>query len=1112
MRMKLGGLIFVFSVLFLISFVSADTIYNLTVLYDGESVPLSNVSCLSYAKETIADGLNGTKGLNLTPDQWHASTYKLYCAGFPRRDFRPYNYIEFHVRSPAANPGDRQFWVNTWNVNGNKINISQYIDGGVIDNNWRLVRIPLYRLNTTTWNMNNVEMLLWNMDSQNRIYYVDNIRLLNATFDSGGSNNSNNETNVSSSFLTVEFISPTPANGTTISNADGFSVRVNITNSTTLSNVILEFNDVLGWRNYTMAANGNWNYNLSLLLNRSYQYRVSVIDINGTINFTETRTVKINFVQPWEGPNYWVDHIEDDIIRFWTNYARDEQYGGFYTYLNRSGGVTNTNKSPRMQGRTMYGVSVTYNLTGNDTYREFCREGINFLDQNAWDSVYSGWYNGDLSREGAVIGSTDKWTFSEYWTAKGYLGCYWATGNRSYLDKVETFYNTFESAWNTSVGGYPDDVNRVFVITDDHFTFTSMIDGGVAMVLPLYTLTSNQTYLNRAKQIADLGIANMVDKNRGVVRETFYNNWSYVSGSNQIQTGHNTKFAWYLLYMYNATGNQTYLNAAESVFSNITNLTWDESLGTWYDNYDLSTNSVISTNRDWWPIEDNSMAALLLYKNTGNEKYYYYFKKATSLYLNNFVDETYGEVYQTVDANGVVINDIKGYNFKSMYHSTEYPLFAYNFLNGRLGLPYTANFSFVNGTNETIPGNESEGNVSVTNLTQCGNITVSGNYALINNVSSTGNCFGILVNDVVFDGNGFTVDGDDVYTNSSDLGIATFKVRNITVKNFRVSDFTWGIMFVETNDSLIVNSTAYSAVEGGITLMNRSTRTLIINNTVYGNTHGVTLWLSSTNNDVVNNTAYNNNGGIDALSASGNRITNNLVYSNYVDGLQSSGSNGVGNNFTGNKVTNNPEGLRIVNSQLNVFSDNILNSNTNSISIKYTYISSNNNNFNNLWINGSKGHAILFNAANMQNNNFTNVTVVNTSSGFNDVHFTSAGANGNSFINTYLGRYNLIGAGSRINFADTQFGEVRFASAISGSGQNLSSEVFILFNRAFINSSNSGLSKQANISLYNLPSFTDPVIYNGTSICSGCVNFTSLNAGNVRFRVPQGGDYSVGER
>jgi cytochrome c peroxidase len=154
-----------------------------SLLYDGknDSVPVlfeddgnGGNKCLHYIQTT-------DETLQLRPDKWHDSAYRLYCGGGKRRDFSAYDVLEFYFRCPDGYAESPTFNVHTWDRSSNTVNILNYIDGGVIDNNWRLVQIPINDLATADWSLGNVETLAWFKDDQNRSCYVDNIAVRDTT-------------------------------------------------------------------------------------------------------------------------------------------------------------------------------------------------------------------------------------------------------------------------------------------------------------------------------------------------------------------------------------------------------------------------------------------------------------------------------------------------------------------------------------------------------------------------------------------------------------------------------------------------------------------------------------------------------------------------------------------------------------------------------------------------------------------------------------------------------------------------------------------------------------------------------------------------------------------
>lgn len=144
------------------------------ILYDGEenSVPILGSKC--WGEETI--GYGGGKALLGKPGRWNAPSYNLYCGNEGRRNLSPFEKIEFYFRNNGDHgKDDWTFKITTWNYGSNVVNIKDYIDGGVVDDEWRLVSIPLNNLKTAGWKLDAAERLTFSLDPNGRQFAVDNI-------------------------------------------------------------------------------------------------------------------------------------------------------------------------------------------------------------------------------------------------------------------------------------------------------------------------------------------------------------------------------------------------------------------------------------------------------------------------------------------------------------------------------------------------------------------------------------------------------------------------------------------------------------------------------------------------------------------------------------------------------------------------------------------------------------------------------------------------------------------------------------------------------------------------------------------------------------------------
>jgi photosystem II stability/assembly factor-like uncharacterized protein len=168
--------IFLISLFFL---VGASNLYGTDPCNPGKALYSDEYSteCLQNIENATSQGMNQSNALKFLPDKWHSPTLKFRCVDKSRINFTDYSVLEFYVRSPSSDPGHPEIHFRNWKHNSRSAKIRKFIAGNVIDDTYRLVRIPLADLATDSWDLGNVESLVWNADPEQRIYYIDNIVL-----------------------------------------------------------------------------------------------------------------------------------------------------------------------------------------------------------------------------------------------------------------------------------------------------------------------------------------------------------------------------------------------------------------------------------------------------------------------------------------------------------------------------------------------------------------------------------------------------------------------------------------------------------------------------------------------------------------------------------------------------------------------------------------------------------------------------------------------------------------------------------------------------------------------------------------------------------------------
>jgi len=430
-----------------------------------------------------------------------------------------------------------------------------------------------------------------------------------------------------------------------------------------------------------------------------------------------------------------------------------------------------------------------------------------------------------------------------------------------------------------------------------------------------------------------------------------------------------------------------------------------------------------------------------------------------------------------------------------------------------------------------------------TTIYECGEINDSGVYILNQSFSTTGSCLNITASNVKVDMAGFNISGD---TNAADYGIfSTISwLSNVTVKNGYIYDFGRGIDFGNISNSVFDNLTVnFSGTAGGtvigISITAGSVNVTISDNVVEisnagSSSYGIDVFLTNStiennvvgpisggsnscfyveaglNNLLINNTASScDNGFLIDSGATYNEFVNNTISStNY--GF----SAGTNSNFTGNVVSSSEVGFRCaMHDGTNILTDNDFYSNTYGIEFE----DSSNNTVIGGVINGSVKASLLLDDTGlgwMTGSQFINVSFNNSGSSY-DFQAKGDDMNDTLFENTLVGNYSF--TSGRVTFKDSVYGEIKFLEDVSGSGENLTDDIRIGNNSVFVNSSQTGLNRSANVTLYNIgdkgysPQWIerDGVRCNSTTV-PACGNYTSLIASTVIFNVTSWTNYSVG--
>jgi parallel beta-helix repeat protein len=233
---------------------------------------------------------------------------------------------------------------------------------------------------------------------------------------------------------------------------------------------------------------------------------------------------------------------------------------------------------------------------------------------------------------------------------------------------------------------------------------------------------------------------------------------------------------------------------------------------------------------------------------------------------------------------------------------------------------------------------------------------------------------GIIIerNNIVINGDGYTVQGDE-----SGTGLSMTGVSNVTFENTNIQYFSYGIYLNDSDNNVIDCNDAVANYDYGIYLASSSGDSLS-GNRITSNGNGVGLNDSSNNGINGNNVTANDGGvGVGLTDSSNNNGINGNDITNNFHGIEVDFSCSS-NSLSGNNITNNDDGIWLIFSSSNAISGNniIVNKTiaTNNLYGIYLYSSFSNSIIgNNITANYDAGISLSSSSSNsISGNNITN--------------------------------------------------------------------------------------------------------------------------------------------
>lgn len=382
-----------------------------------------------------------------------------------------------------------------------------------------------------------------------------------------------------------------------------------------------------------------------------------------------------------------------DCADFWTE-ARDDQLGGFHSFVESAGGVTEqTDKSLVGQSRDAYGFARAFMLTGDEAYLDHAEHALEFLVEHGWDEDNGGWiFTTDEAGEPAALfgeewdPNTFKWSFAQHYALVGLAAVCEATRDEVWCGWLELGREQLDaSMWDEASGGYYDSAELDWSEPADK-GFTPTVDAFTTHGLSMALGDDPLTYEPRALELADLMVDHFVGGLDTVALgfpESFDTGWRPHTTATAVQPGHGLKTSWSLARAHRLDPGAGYLDGAVAlVRDTLDHGGYDADFGGPYHECDMNTGQCLDQDKVHWVLEQGVVAGLSLHPLVDDDALRVDLLRladeSAHFYETHLVDAQHGETYSQTSRDGLTVTvPDKGDAFKAGYHSIELGFLAH---------------------------------------------------------------------------------------------------------------------------------------------------------------------------------------------------------------------------------------------------------------------------------------------------------------------------------------------------------------------------------------------------------------------------------------------------
>lgn len=355
----------------------------------------------------------------------------------------------------------------------------------------------------------------------------------------------------------------------------------------------------------------------------------------------------------------------EDVIPFWENNSIDNEYGGYFTCLDKGGKVFDTDKFVWLQGRQAWTFAMLYNqVEKNEKWLAIAKTGVEFLEKNAMDSEGNFYFA--LTREGKPLVQPYN-IFSDSFAAMAFSQYAKASGDRHYAQLAQQTYANILHRQSNPKGLYEKSTG---VRPLKGFALPMILSNLVLELESVLTESEiNKTIDASIHEVMDV----FLDKNSGIIYENVRPDGSKEDSFNGrlLNPGHGIEAMWFMMDIAVRRNDKALIDRATQVVLNILDYSWDVQYGGIFYFMDAKGHPTQQLEWDqklWWVHLETLIALAKAYLHTGREDVWQWYEKVHEYAWSHFADPEHGEWFGYLNREGNPLLTLKGGKWKGCYH------------------------------------------------------------------------------------------------------------------------------------------------------------------------------------------------------------------------------------------------------------------------------------------------------------------------------------------------------------------------------------------------------------------------------------------------------------